>query len=240
MQALARPVSAAHMAPVCPACRAAAAARLRAQLPVVRCSAAPQPRLLAAAPARRATSRLRAAPEPVVPEWARTEEEAAAELVQRPVLGRGASDFDAAAELEKDVTRLREAAALRRGGAAPPPPAEPGWGEKANDALVALFFLVLFFGAWLLAGLAEERAFGAPSSARLRQSRSPSARKRKAQHRLVGLLAGADTAGAGHIDGGEHRERRGGVGAGAEGGTGGAGGEQAGGVKAPQALCWAG
>ena len=90
---------------------------------------------------------------PTPPPFARNEEETVAELVSSPLLGRGVKAFDATAELAADVARLRAAtpstsASLR---------AEPGLGERLNDALVGVFFLVLFFGAWLLASVAEEQ-----------------------------------------------------------------------------------
>lgn len=80
-------------------------------------------------------------------------EESARELIRSPLIGRGVQAFDASAELEADVARLRAAASARPPSASPA--SEPGLGEKVNNALVSLFFLVLFFGAWLLAGLAE-------------------------------------------------------------------------------------
>ena len=83
-------------------------------------------------------------------------EESARELIRSPLLGRGVQAFDASAELEADVARLRASATVRQPASAPPE--EPGLGERVNNALVSLFFLVLFFGAWLLAGLAETAA----------------------------------------------------------------------------------
>jgi len=83
-----------------------------------------------------------------------TEEERAA-LICSPLIGRGVGSFDAAEELAQDI------AALRAKSAAAPPPTQqrgqPEWLERLNTSLVAVFFVVIFFGAWLLAGLLETR-----------------------------------------------------------------------------------
>ena len=84
-----------------------------------------------------------------------TEEERLA-LIRAPLIGRGAGSFDASEELAKDIAALRTSRNLEGEGGRRET-GQPAWLENVNTGLVGVFFVVLFFGAWLLAGLAEER-----------------------------------------------------------------------------------
>lgn len=71
----------------------------------------------------------------------------------------GAAGFDAEANLRADIERL---SAARR--AQPPLEARPAWLDATEQALVALFFVILAFGAWLIAGVVQQSATGGRDS----------------------------------------------------------------------------
>lgn len=59
------------------------------------------------------------------------------------------------AELLADIARLKATRA-----ALPPAPEQPAWLELTERSLVALFFVILAFGAWLIAGVVQQSASG--------------------------------------------------------------------------------